>query len=414
MALSEEKVRAYTKRLLLSRMRLLCTHGFFGLLLMHMAYAIDEEAETAYTDGVRIAFSPQFLDELSDSELDFVMMHEVLHVALSHCFRCGDRERERFNIACDIVVNSNLLAEHKGNIQSITLRKYGPAMHTAPDGVEGAEYTAEQVYEMLLANHTPSGRARQGQRAGGGKKADQSGQGTDWDDHTHWNEAEDDGALKDMWDAWVREVCASISVRDPTNSRGLIPGFAERLLKELRTPQTDWRAILNDFVQEEITDYSFTPPDKRFEDSPFFLPDFNEKESVVKNILFMVDTSASMTDDMVTAAYSEIKGAIDQFDGKLKGWLGFFDAAVIEPRPFESEAEFRVIRPQGGGGTNFHAIFSYVGRNMSDEPPASIIVLTDGEAPFPKESAAMGIPVLWLLNNENVDPPWGKIARITL
>lgn len=25
-----------------------------------------------------------------------------------------------------------------------------------------------------------------------------------------------------------------------------------------------------------------------------------------------------------------------------------------------------------------------------------------------------GIPVLWLLNNEEVNPPWGKVARITV
>jgi len=51
---------------------------------------------------------------------------------------------------------------------------------------------------------------------------------------------------------------------------------------------------------------------------------------------------------------------------------------------------------------------------MEEEPPASIIILTDGIAPFPKEKLANGIPVLWLLNNENVTPPWGKIARITV
>ena len=47
-------------------------------------------------------------------------------------------------------------------------------------------------------------------------------------------------------------------------------------------------------------------------------------------------------------------------------------------------------------------------------PPASIIILTDGYAPFPREEESMGIPVLWLLNNKEVNPPWGKIARITL
>ena len=150
------------------------------------------------------------------------------------------------------------------------------------------------------------------------------------------------------------------------------------------------------------------------EDSIFFLPDFNEKEEFASDILFMIDTSASMSDAMVTAAYSEVKGAIDQFDGKLKGWLGFFDAAIIEPKPFSNEEEFRVIKAAGGGGTSFHIIFEYVARYMHDKPPASIIILTDGYAPFPKEEDAMGIPVLWLLNNENINPDWGRVARIKI
>lgn len=128
----------------------------------------------------------------------------------------------------------------------------------------------------------------------------------------------------------------------------------------------------------------------------------------------MIDTSGSMSDEMITVAYSEVKGAIDQYDGKLRGWLGFFDAAIIEPKPFANEEEFRVIKPAGGGGTDFQIIFEYVHEHMNDKPPASIIILTDGYAPFPKEHLAMGIPVLWLLNNEDVTPTWGKIARITI
>ncbi|MDD6915617.1 MAG: hypothetical protein PUJ07_05025 [Eubacteriales bacterium] len=31
-----------------------------------------------------------------------------------------------------------------------------------------------------------------------------------------------------------------------------------------------------------------------------------------------------------------------------------------------------------------------------------------------KEKLTGGIPVLWLLNNDEVDPSWGKIARITV
>ena len=192
MALSEEKVKGYIKRLLLARMRILCNHGFYGLLLMHMTFSLDEALFTAATDGNRLIFSPAFLDEISDGELDFVMMHEVLHVVLQHCFRGQERDQRLFNIACDIVVNSNILSENGMNLSSITLKKYGEAMHLAPDGKEGFEYTAEQVYQMLISpgggcTNKGNGSAKGGSKIGGGsaggsgkgKNSPQGGHGSD-------------------------------------------------------------------------------------------------------------------------------------------------------------------------------------------------------------------------------------------
>lgn len=63
---------------------------------------------------------------------------------------------------------------------------------------------------------------------------------------------------------------------------------------------------------------------------------------------------------------------------------------------------------------DFQIIFEYVRQHMQSKLPASIIILTDGYAPFPREKMAMGIPVLWLLNNEDVNSSWGKVARIRL
>ena len=419
-------------------MRILCNHGFYGLLLMHMIYSIDESAETAYTDGERIAFGPKFLDELSDEELDFVMMHEILHVVLQHCLRGEGWERERYNIAADIVVNSNIMLENGGNPSSITLSEYGESMHTAPDGKEGHLYTAEEVYEMLPpCPLSPNRKTKGGRTSGGGdsggdengssggntkgraKKEQtkpQNGQPAPgrWDDHSRWGNFEEDSVLRDVWVKQFADTCEAVAVQDPSNTRGTLPMFAQRLLEKLMKPQTDWRSILNEFIQEEINDYSFSPPDRRFQDSPFFLPDFNEKGETdeVEDILFMIDTSGSISDKMMTAAYSEVKGAIDQFNGKLRGWLGFFDAAIIEPKPFSCLEEFIVIKPAGGGGTDFQIIFEYVDQHMQENPPVSIIILTDGYAPFPKEELTNGIPVLWLFNNEEIDPPWGKVARI--
>lgn len=427
MVVSDAKKKEYVKRILLSRMRILCNNGFYGLLLMHMAFSLDEKCKTASTDGNRIIFSPDFLDKLNDAELDFIMMHEILHVALQHCLRQGDRDTERFDMACDIVVNSNILLSNNNNLKSITLREYGESVHVAPDGKEGYNYTAEQVYAMLPPMIQKQSQAGDGSGKGDsmgkdfkngsfahGKQGKAGDEGGSWDDHTRWGIYEEDEMLKDVWVKRFEDVCEAVSIKGPSNDRGLLPAFAKRMLDELHKPQTDWRTILNDFVQEEIVDYSFTPPDRRFDNSHFYLPDFNDKDYIPRNILFMIDTSGSMSDKMITAAYSEVKGAIDQFGGKLTGWLGFFDAAVIDPVPFESEEEFRIIKPAGGGGTDFLKIFEYVEQHMKDNPPACIIILTDGYAPFPDEKLAMDIPVLWLLNNEEVSPPWGKIASIKI
>ena len=416
MAISKEQSEKYTKRLLVSRMRLLVKHGFFALLLMHMRFSVDEAVATACTDGERIIFGTVFLEGLSEDELDFVMLHEVLHVALRHCARTGARDPYLFNCACDIVVNSNILLENGMDEKSITLRAGGGAlMHKAPDGKEGYEYTAEEVYEMLIKQANKQKRAESNKNStetskkstgnGGGN----SNRGT-WDDHSRWGTHADDAYADIEWAQHVKNAAEAISVRDPDKSRGLLPLLAERLLKEMGRTKTDWRTILAEFVQEDICDYSFAPPDRRFADSPFFLPDYNERVERIENLLFMIDTSGSMSDDMITEAYCEVYGALEQFSDRISGKLGFFDAEITEPQPFTTREEFKVIKPRGGGGTSFSPIFRYACN--AQEPPTAIIILTDGYAPFPPEEKTGGIPVLWIINNEDIDPPYGRVARL--
>lgn len=461
MAYDKEFLELCSKRILKARMSLLGNHGFYGLLLSHMIFALDEKCETAATDGERIYFGPAFMQDLSDSELVFVLMHEVMHVALLHCLRTEDRDNLVFNIATDIVVNSNIMHSLGDDPKKITLQKYGEAMHQAPNGKEGYNYTAEEVYEMLEKKLKQSGIGKSGknQYGGNGSSGDADGDGQDdnnlqsgkndknkgkisngkgkgqgnglsqgqgkapvsggngafMDDHSKWGSLSEE-KLNELRDAWLKrldDVSKIVSITDPSNTCGSVPLCAERLLKDIKKSQTDWRRVLDEFVQEEICDYSFSPPDRRFSETDFFLPDYNEKDATeVKNILFMVDTSGSISDDMIELAYAEIRGAIDQFGGKLEGWLGFFDTVVVEPKPFSDISELNVIRPYGGGGTNFDVIFEYVNEKMVGTPPSCIVILTDGYCSFPGEEKANEIPVLWIINNDEVTPPWGKVTRI--
>lgn len=203
------------------------------------------------------------------------------------------------------------------------------------------------------------------------------------------------------------------SVFSEGDKDGDIPGWAKRYMAELKEEsEVDWKRILHEFVQDCSMDYSFSPPDRRFSDSAFFLPDYHESGAEIKKVLFMIDTSGSMSEEDVSTAFKEVRSAVDQFDSKLSGWLGFFDAEVIPPVEFSSVEELKHIKAFGGGGTSFDPIFSYVKEHMSENLPASIVILTDGYAPFPDESVAGGIQVLWLIVNSDVKPPWGRVARI--
>ena len=445
MEISKEKVSYYSKRILMSRMRLLIKNGFYGILLMHTEFKLTDEVEIAgfqrEDKGFSIVINPKTLDDTNDDELDFILMHEILHIALRHGDRGIGMDPLKYDKACDIVVNSNILKSCGDDQKSISLHlNNGVQEHLAPNGEEGYKYTVEQLYDLLEmpvstkpikspgSQNSSKGQGSQNSSKGQGSQNSSKGHGSQnsgkggrkgFDDHdmgvkTPVDNSDEIEEGDQVWDKYVADACEAISVRERNKSRGTIPLAAYRKWEEMRKPQTDWRSILNNFIQEEINDYSFTPPDRRFDDSPFFLPDFNEKDEIVKDILFMIDTSGSMSNTMITAAYSEIKGAIDQFNGKLKGWLGFFDAVVIDPTPFDNVEEFEIIRPKGGGGTDFEIIFEYVRDHMQKKLPASIIILTDGYAPFPDEKMRMDIPVLWLLNNNEVNPPWGKVTRITV
>ncbi|MBE6533988.1 MAG: hypothetical protein E7678_03340, partial [Ruminococcaceae bacterium] len=138
MARFDAKTLSIIRRLQNARLSLMSKQPFYALLLMNMKFALDLTCDTAYTDGDRVAFNPDFMDDISDEELEFVLMHEVLHAALAHPFRHqSDYSTEEFDIACDIIVNSNILYSFGMDLSKITLKKYGESMHLMPNGEEG-------------------------------------------------------------------------------------------------------------------------------------------------------------------------------------------------------------------------------------------------------------------------------------
>lgn len=617
--LTKDEIINITMRLQSVRQGLVQKAPFYALLLYGLRFSLDDMVERVYTDGERIAFNPDFLKKVSDRELEFIMIHEVSHVALGHPFRClNDYDIEIFDEACDIVVNSNIYHHMNDDESFITITDLGVMPHRTYNGEEGYKFTVEQVYDHLYKikgkkkkdeygttpdfddifdeeeldeeniededcedvegmedeedtseENSKSGKDRKHKKSkqkkgaldkddNGGedceededadegtedfdddiddeevevdegdsgatvkkreKRKAKNGEGVEdsecledceedeedeesgdsevgegdekvedggaqkttkgkcskkgktkpapiqkagkiqadnkiiretkqiilksnvkvtcFDDHSFWRGDDEKHIKEQTWNQRVVDAyhTSNIIMQDKVFSKlhatktfGGAPMFAQRLLKSLTEGRLDWKTLLNDFVQEEICDYSFSPPDRRFGDSDFFLPDFNEKSDSIKNIWFVVDTSGSISDGMIMDAYNEIASAIEIFGGSIESFLSFTESFITKPVPFSSVDDLLSIIPKGGGGNNFKLIFKYLetgeGLELKDKKgqvisvdeiiePSCIVIITDGYDEFPKESMAKGIPVLWLINNNDATPPWGMIARI--
>ncbi len=382
--------RIITRRLMQAKMGILRDYPFFGTLLLRLRMGL-ADCKTAFTDMRRIVFDPAFAHRLSDDQLSFVVLHELLHCVLQHCIRGEGKLGLVYNVACDIVVNSlilEMLGLEEKNIDGC------PAMHTAPDGSEGRTKSAEEIYKMLM-EMTP--------------EEFEKTFGTAFsDEHGVWAEIEDGGSLEDLWNHRVKKAVLQ------TRSYSGIPSFMERYLKEVsRQPRTNWRQVLHDFIQFDRSDYLFSRPDRRFS-GDVIMPSFceNVEGSAVERLWFVVDTSGSVTDEALSVAYEEIRQAMEQI-GALRGHLSFFDAKVSDPIPFESIDDLVKIKPIGGGGTSFRAIFRKLRDDFDpDDLPRAMIILTDGFSSFPDEEEALGVPVIWIIVDSDVVPPWGVYASI--
>lgn len=229
------------------------------------------------------------------------------------------------------------------------------------------------------------------------------------------NEGEED--LRQVWQGRIAAAEKIAEAFAPPDGEygslaGVIPGHMKLKVDKIKTKQIDWKKVLQEYLQEVVSDYSFSPPDRRFADTEFFLPDFNETDFEPMDVLFMVDTSGSIDRKSLSVAYGEIRSAIEQFSNKLEGKLGFFDTEVSDPIPFSRVSDIDAILPQGGGGTDFVPIFEYVERKYRTQLPSCVVIFTDGFGPFPEEKDIPRVPVLWLINNNEVNPPFGRVARI--
>jgi predicted metal-dependent peptidase len=389
------------------------------------------------TDGKRILYNPPFVESLNAAELEGVLAHEVMHVALGHHCRRGERQLKTWNEAADYAVNPILI----GN--AFTL----PAGVLVEPSFENL--SAEEIYARLMqrrstgrSSETPSppeanpsgGSGQQPGNPSASKANSQSssspssapkqqplqkadgalGESSLCEDRTGGfgevlDATDEDGNPASPAEKSHQEHEWAIAADQALRSAkmcGCEPGNVARPLQESRQSRQDWRAILRDFVAATMpSDYRWTPPSRRHISRGLYLPSVDR--SGLGRIVIAVDTSGSIGNRELEQFAGEISAIAEEARPEAIHVV-YCDAAVQSSQEC-GPGEPVELEPQGGGGTDFRPVFDWVAQNAIN--PVCLLYLTDlccYSYPNPPE-----YPVLWVTNSRRT-APLGETVRIEI
>jgi len=398
---TDSKIDALAReRLVTARIGLLLRHSFFGNLATRLTLInADEWCATAATDGQKFYYNSRFIMMLKPKEVEFLVAHEVLHVVYDHMGRRGDRDPQIWNIADDYCVNADLKRHKIGQfittVPCLYESKYdGKSAEEVYDDLmkNVKKISMDDLIEQLLDDHLDSedgdGEGQEGEGDGKGKGRPQ---------------------LSDEEKERIRqEVKQAIINASSTAEAGSLPAGVERLIRQATDPVMPWRELIQTNLTSAIrTDYSWMRPSRRGWHMDAIMPGMTPGEEI--DVVVAIDMSGSISDRQAQQFLGEIGGMMDSFDG-YKVHVFCFDTEVYNPQDFNSENMDGIdtYEPQGGGGTDFDAIFEYL--KKVGNVPKRLICFTDGY-PCGSWGDADYCDTTWVIHGDkNPNPPFGTYA----
>lgn len=356
------------KAIVEARVKLLLEKPFFGTLATRLELMDGSKwCKTAATDGRKLYFNREFIKAQTKAQLLFLCGHEVLHCVYDHLGRRGSRDPKIWNMANDYIVNYTLVKEGVGKMPDGGLfdERYTDMM------------TSEEVYDLLIANSTTVKMTLDehiSMDSGEGDDGDGDGDGS-----VEVRVMGRDGPPKlteDDLNQIRNEIRAATLQAAQSVGAGKTPAGVRRLIDAFTHPKMDWRTLLETHIKSTIKDdYTFQKVNRRSWSCGAMFPGMNLMDTI--DIAVAIDTSGSMSDDMLRDFLGEVKGIMEAFrDFKLTLWT--FDTQVYGSKLFTAENLHEIMEydPKGGGGTLFEANWEH----MKDEgiEPQRFVMFTDG------------------------------------
>ena len=356
---------------------------------------------TAYTNGKNEVYGVDFIADLNDRQLRFLVLHEVYHKLYRHLTtwrHLYEEDPELANMACDHVINVKLVDDNTDNFATMDGKLKCGCFDEKYRGWDSA-----QVFNDLKKNGGSGGGSSGGNRGGNGGNRGGAG----FDEHG-WEDANE--LSPDEQRELAREIDEAI--RQGALVAGKTGSGGDRDLVELLKPQVDWREVLRDFITSTCagSDYStWRKPNRRYIGAGIYMPSgISEK---VGELVVAIDTSGSIGQRELSVFLSEVKEICDTVHPEAIRLL-YWDTEVCADERYEGdevEDLAQSTKPQGGGGTDVRCVTEYIAQKQVKAQ--ACIVLTDGY--LYGGWGQWNMPVLWtIMDNDNAKPDCGKTVHV--
>lgn len=369
-----------------------------GVLMIGNRNIVDDPSvPTACTNGRDEMYGREFVKQLNDAELRFLVLHEVYHKLFRHLTtwqHLYQQDAQLANMACDFVINLKIVDDNaKDRFATMTGILEGGCYDTKYAGMDTA-----QVYNLLRDD-------QDGNEGGQGSESLPDG-GQPFDEHD-WDGAEEMTADEQ------RELAREIdeAVRQGALVAGKLGSGGDRDLAELLQPQVNWREVLREFVQTTCTgsDYStYRRPNRRYLSSGMYMPSGISEQ--VGELVVAIDTSGSIGQRELSAFLTEVKEICETVHPESVR-LMYWDTRVCRDEKYdmhELDTLVQSTKPAGGGGTDVDCVTDYIRDNNINAQAA--IVLTDGYLFGGWGQWTM--PVLWCVMDSGRTADVGKTVHI--
>ncbi len=390
-------------KLAAARTRLILDKPFLGAMVLRLPLreADEQWCSTTATDARVIYFNRNYIEQLALSQVQYVLAHEALHCALSHFARRQNRNRKRWDIACDYAVNMLLASD---DLEP-------PAGALIDAGFDGM--TAEEIYPCLdddddqepLDQHIydgqpqdPTGNDDSTEQTTNNASPKQSGGSGEPTPPPPLTENERD-RLATRWQQYLASAAQQATQAGKMNT-----GIA-RVIERLLQPALPWRTLLAHYMNSTArTDYNLLRPSQR-RTGDAIMPSLHTRQI---DVVVAMDTSGSIKSDELNSFVSEINAIKGSINARIT--LIACDAQIDKSGPWVFESWESLQLPDhldGGGGTNFKPVFNWVVDN--NVYPDLLIYFTDAKGIFPDSEP--WVQTLWLVKGK-ADIPWGQRIQL--